>query len=410
MSTMTRRHVHLTGRKPPPPPAVGDAAAQDVLRGVEDELAGHPVFGDARGILDRAHTYSLLRLEALSRGRPLIRALCRALREERNREAAGDVLADPVVLHGIRGLLEESRQGAAPRLGESEDLGGSADPDGSGDVFAAVLEHLRSGTPGLPLAARCPLYFHPDVSTAPIALWDPDVPDSIVKRRFECIYHGDVAATTCFLDRRQPEPACVDTLGRGYDLLATVLPALAPSVLAHVRLILVIGGKHFRSMSVPYTPSIVFLSTRTKAGALRTPWKLADMLLHESAHLKLMNMEISRPIVLLSHRRTGRPPATIRAIWRQDAPEFPADWPLQKAFHAFYVYVHLALFYACAESMEAPLTGTFGPPPASRERKLRTSLDRARYLGRELAAVDRHLGLDGRTLRAWLSVLLSRFS
>ena len=42
------------------------AAAQDVLRGAEDELAGHPVFGDARGILDRARTYSLLCLEALA--------------------------------------------------------------------------------------------------------------------------------------------------------------------------------------------------------------------------------------------------------------------------------------------------------------------------------------------------------
>ena len=385
------------------------AAAQDVLRGAEDELAGHPVFGDARGILDRARTYSLLRLEALSRGRPLIRALCRALREERNREAAGDVLADPVVLHGIRGLLEESRQGAAPRLGESEDLGGSADPDGStgpdgsGDIFAAVLEHLRSGTPGLPLAARCPLYLHPDGSTAPIAFWDPDVPDSIVKRRFE----SGVCPTPRLLDLRRPEPACVDALRRGYDLLATVLPALAPSVLAHVRLIGVIAGKYCSSLTKADLPSIMFLSTRTKAEALRTPWELADMLLHESAHLKLTNVEISRSILLPPHRRTGRP-ATIRAIWRQDAPENPADWDMQRALHAFHVYVHLALFYAGAESMEASLAGVFGPPPASLGHGLRTSLDRAEYLGRELAAVDRHLGPDGRTFRTWLSGLLSR--
>ena len=56
------------------------------------------MFGDAQGILDRLHAFALLRLEAGSRNRLLIRALCQELHSGPYRRIAADVFADPVVL------------------------------------------------------------------------------------------------------------------------------------------------------------------------------------------------------------------------------------------------------------------------------------------------------------------------
>ena len=50
-----------------------------------------------------------MQLEALSRGRPLVRELCRELRKEGNRRTAADVLDDPVVLRSSRDLLAAIR-------------------------------------------------------------------------------------------------------------------------------------------------------------------------------------------------------------------------------------------------------------------------------------------------------------
>ena len=48
-------------------------AGFDVMQALEREPAGHPVFGDTHGILDRARTLTLMRLEALSRGASWVR-------------------------------------------------------------------------------------------------------------------------------------------------------------------------------------------------------------------------------------------------------------------------------------------------------------------------------------------------
>ena len=62
-------------------------AGLDVTQALERELAGHPMFGDTHGILDRARTLALMRLEALSRSTSA-RELFRELRKEGNRRAA----------------------------------------------------------------------------------------------------------------------------------------------------------------------------------------------------------------------------------------------------------------------------------------------------------------------------------
>ena len=360
----------------------------DVLQALEHELAGHPRFGDTPRILHRARTFALMRLEALAHVRPLVRELCRELRKEENRRAAADVLDDPVVLRSSRGLLRAIRHGGRSPSGEIE------------EVFAAVLHHLRHGPPGLPVAAGCPHHFRPRRSGPSIAVWDPDVPETIVKRRFA--FFVDAPLSKVIPEGRsrrlrRPEPGFVDALRRGYDLLALLLPELSASVLDHCRLVCVPVDQRFRNATFSAVPSTIFLSDV----AVDTPWVMAEVLLHEALHQKMYDIAHARSMYRRDVFRDGAP--TIRAIWRE------AHWSADRAWFGFHVYVHLAFFFARVERMQGALADDFGAPPISGGFGLEKALGRAGYLGKELAAhAERMFESDGRRFFTWTRRMLSR--
>ena len=369
----------------------------DAPPALERELAGHPVFGDTRGILDRARNFTRMQLEALSRSRPLVRELCRELRKEENRRAVPDVLADPVVLRSSRDLLKAIRRGEHATSGETD------------EVFACVLHHLRHGPPGLPVAAGCPHHFRSSRSGPSITVWDPDVPETAVERRFasfvdDCFSTLSVLPSTEGRSRRlqRPEPAFADALRRGCDLLALLLPELSASVLDHVRLVGVPIDQRLRCVTFTAIPSTTFLS----GGAVNTPWQAAESLLHEALHQKMADLAVTRSVYRPDAFQDGAP--TIRAIWRWQEQGRLADWPIDQAWPAFHVYVHLAFFFARVERMEGSLAHDFGTPPVSGRLGLETALGRAGYLGEELAVhAERIFGPDGRRFFAWLRRMLS---
>ena len=362
----------------------------DVLHTMEAELAGHPVFGDPQGILDRLRTVTLWSLETASRDRPPIRALWRELREGRHPRAAADVIADPAVQVGIRDLLEAARRGDESRLHESEEL------------FAAVLRHLRDGTPGLPTAAGSPLRVRARGASHDIALWDPDAPSSVFKRRFEAAFYNPDPDLAHF---RRPCPAFVEAVERGCDLLVTLLPELGASALAHLRLIRVL-----RAEAAIGSTHIMLASTSSFSMAqMRGPWVAAEALLHEALHCKLGALVYSRNV----WRRDGGPEGrslVVRPFWRRSQSGDREEWYPSRAFAAFHVYVHLALFFARVERLEALPAGGFGAPPASFGEGLRTALDRAGWLGRALDDADMPFGWDGRALFAWLWEMYGKLS
>ena len=360
---------------------------QDELHAIETELAGHATFGDARRILDHRCAFTLLRLEAASRGWPPVRALCKELRDGRHRRAAKDILADPVALADIEGLLEASRHGDASRAAEVDEL------------CAAVQRHLRDGAAGLPTAVGCLLSVHPRGASSAIALWDPNAPASVFKRRFESAFDTRVAKHYS-ASLRRPDPALAAAVERGCDLLARVLPELAASALAHLRLLGVISSERVRSFSCDAIASTAFV----RPTSCRTPWEMAEVLLHEALHCKLVDLTRARAVSWWE----GDGSTTIRPVWRRSQPG--ADWPLSLAFAAFHVYVHLALFSARVERLETPSVGAFGAMPASFRRGFRTALERANHLQRALSAAGRPGGSDSRSMFAWLSQTLQRLS
>ena len=373
----------------------------DVTQALERELAGHPVFGDTHGILHRARTLTLMRLEALSRGTSA-RELVRELRKEGNRQAAADVLDDPVVLRSGRDLLEAVRRGERSTPGETADE--------TEEVFSAVLHHLRHGPPGLPVAAGCPHRFRSRPSGPSITVWDPDVPETVVARRFASIVNGYLSGSSRNAGARclqRPEPGFVDALLRGCDLLALLLPELSASVLDHVRLVGVHSDERLRKASITFSaiPSTMFISGEI---VTPTPWWAAETLLHEALHLKLTDLAIARSLYRPDALSLQDGAPTVRAIWRWKEQGPLADWTIRRAWYAFHVYVHLALFFARVERMEERLADDFGTPPVPGRLGLERALGRAGHLGEELAAhVEGMFDLDGRRLFAWLRRMLS---
>ena len=355
----------------------------DVLRAIEAELAGHPVFGDPQGIRDRLRAFALLSLEAASRDRPLIRALWRELRDGRHRRADDDVLDDPAVQLGIYDLPEAARRGDERRLHESEEL------------FAAVLRHLRDGTPGLPTAAGSPLRVRPRGASHDIALWDPDAPSSVFKRRFESAFYNLAPDLAHF---RRPCPAFVEAVERGCDLLVTLLPELGASALAHLRLICVSRAE----AAIGFTHVMLASTSSFSMARMRTPWEAAETLLHEALHCKLGAFAYSRDVWWKDGGPEEIPSLVIRPVWRRNRSGGREELDPNRAFAAFHVYVHLALFFARVERLEALPAGRFGAPPASFREGLRTALDRAGWLGRTLDDAGLPFGWDGRALFAWL--------
>ena len=356
----------------------------DVLRAIERELAAHPVFGDPRGILDRARAFALMELEAVSRDRPLVKELRRELRKSGDRQLAHDVLDDPVLLRTTEDLLDG--------ISRNE----SSTPDETGEVFAAMLDHLRRGTPGLPVAAGCRRHLLPGGATPAIAIWDPDAPDSIVKRRFESLVDEGLSSSFPGLGPilGRPEPAFVEALRQGCELLARLLPELAASVFPHVRLIGFIDDRRAVSVGRNSLPSVVFITSVPT----RTPWEAAVALLHEALHQKLADFATARSFL---HEDDA---STIRVFWNKDVVHFPAE----RAYAAFHVYVHLALFFARAARMEEPLAGEFGAFPDD-GLDLETVLGRAGYFGEEFAVhADRWFASDGGRMFAWLRRMLLR--
>ena len=355
---------------------------QNEFHAIETELAGHAAFGDARRILDRRRAFALLSLKkAASRASPSVQAFCKELCDERHRPAADAILADPVMLADIDALPSAIRRGDESRVAETEEL------------CATMLRRMRTGTSDFPTAAGCPLRIHPPGASFAIALWDPDVPASIFKRRVEAAFHASCPKASL----RRPEPAFVDAIERGCALLALVLPELCASVLAHVCLIGVVDSGRWSSSTAFCIVSTFFIRLEHS----RPPWKIAETLLHEALHCKLGDIVRTRSI--FSREYAGFP--KIRAVWRENQ-----TWHPSRAFSAFHVYVHLALFFARVEHMETAVAGAFGAMPASFRRGFQTALERAEYLRRAINDIGLLLTRDGRLMFAWLSQMLQRLS
>jgi len=172
-------------------------------------------------------------------------------------------------------------------------------------------------------------------------------------------------------------------LREAVSILKTTIPVVAQSTLSHTRAIYMVdGGASFLSGTTRRLPRVAYIH---RSGWV-DPITLAELLLHESVHQKMYDLQVV--YTLYEHSYDLRRAPVIKPSWHSDSEQ----WPFDRAFAAAHVYVHLSHFYAS-------LRGVF---PERAERSLATVLFRARFL---LDALSTHLdclNARGRDMFVWL--------
>lgn len=359
------------------------------LKRVELSLAQSKPFGDWRYIHERTWVHYSRRLELLSEHIPMATILLNAANQAAARRRYR-VIGDPVVRSSIDAALCHFKLGG-PEI-SPEELDG---------IFATAAHYLAARKCVSPIAAgahkNIPLgtgYYH-------AMIWceqrDEDIFSEYFRRIFKTHHDG--------LILRTPSSDTHEMLIEGRKLLSNLLPNLSCSALNHVHLIAIVEAERsakFLSLTNPDIPGAIVLSP----GVLRTPWQAAEYLLHESLHLKFVDLEHTHSMLSPTYEMAKSP--MIRPHWNRPQPQNTNEWPINRALTVLHVYTCLALFFIVVEDMHHELEDNYGllkgmDPLASARR----ALDRARYLADQIKHYDDETGIAGRYFVDWLINILS---
>lgn len=352
-------------------------------------LGTDPRFGSADAIAARNTARFRVGLRLLGRHHPAHAAGFRRL-ERLPDEALRRVLYDPV----LRNAFERDLDLISVRPGDPSTLAlmlrqSPARKDGLGPVEALMDPHHRPW---------------PDLG--PAWTWTSSLPEEAHPLLTALGRRRDDVFAEMGADRRVvPDAETLDALARGARLLAELLPHSGAGALRHVSLVGFADGEDEDGSVHSFAcgdrlPSALFLSPQ----ALRDPWKVAELLFHESLHLKMFDIMRTGALVGDIGRMTGIPP------WRV------VDWNLRRVYSSLHVYGHMVLFFAAAADAPADLRRRYGEPPAPDSVGMVTpgsaafadgthtsSEERTRYLARQALEVHADaLTPDGRALVTWM--------
>jgi hypothetical protein len=157
-----------------------------------------------------------------------------------------------------------------------------------------------------------------------------------------------VGASPCVL--RPFTGTQVDELEAACEVLADVSPFLVRDVVLNIRHICMFDFVQWKSMddfeprdlarsvSTQRIPATCFLSL----SAFRSPLILAETIYHETLHNKLSNLALSHDILQVDDR-CDLP--EFDCSWNPPSQYDTNKWTFDRAFHAYYVWVHLCLFH-----------------------------------------------------------------
>jgi hypothetical protein len=206
-----------------------------------------------------------------------------------------------------------------------------------------------------------------------------------------------------------PEPGDLRMLQDGVALLDRISPVLAQSALSHTQMVVLTPGtgcwRPVASCSVFELPGVVFLAR----SSLRSPWSVAEHLLHEALHQKLYDIRHTHSVLIRDFEAGSAAggddrSARVVSLWNTEDAPGSNRWGLTRSLAAYHVYVHLAVYASLAE---ATYDATMPKSAPSYEQLGRvgavTAFRRAVYLGDEL--LDEYgddLGPAGISLVGWL--------
>ncbi|MDT0214026.1 HEXXH motif-containing putative peptide modification protein [Rothia sp. ARF10] len=178
-----------------------------------------------------------------------------------------------------------------------------------------------------------------------------------------------------------PSEEQVEVLRAGNRLASLVAPDLADSTVAHACVVVVgdfDGAEHlFSALTLPGLAGVIVLSPH----AIRTDIDVAETLVHESTHLKFLDLDYISPLFVRGFRPERSPLVT--PSWHEDDPVY-GGWPVDRVLTSMHVYLTLCVFFghAAAEVREGEWTADYA---VSRVEQCRT---RAAWL---FEAAHRHL-------------------
>lgn len=272
---------------------------------------------------------------------------------------------------------------------------------GAESIDQATLDELLTITSDN-LAAGKSLLNDP-VSCVPLAgsgdtarfIFVDDRPDSVPGKRFAQQVCGRLPG----FHIERPSEEQIATLRAADRLAARIVPDLANSAISHVFVVVVgtfqTAGPPLNAVTVPGLPGAMVLSRQAVSSELDT----AETMVHESMHLKFLDIEYVLPLFAPGFRAESSPLVT--PAWHLDDPAY-GGWPLDRVLTSMHVYLALATFFAGAVELGEELY-----TEADRDRRMDRCLTRATWL--YAAARDHldHLSAHGRDFVAFLGRALA---
>ncbi|VVQ28488.1 hypothetical protein PS943_00924 [Pseudomonas fluorescens] len=349
---------------------------------VEDVLAQHPVFGDTSYIFEQLQNCYTRRLTKVSARLPSALKLLEAFKSFEGYlrdHITGNTVLRCAIQHALASI-EGNIEGGMP-LEECDAIFEMVTQNLKTDTFHDISTNLRR---------LGPAHYHGWI-------WDEEYPSNVLGRSFRHLINQNYKEGLCTLSAVE-----IENLSKGEELLRLLVPKLAPSALSHAHFVGFFSDdgpwKNKSSSSQFRIAGTIFINRKL----LRSPWIIAEHLLHESLHQKLYDLRHTHSLLIrgIESQQDG---ARVWSPW--NAEENANRWDTHRTLAAFHVYVHLSLLSKISELRAEELEGTYGPIREMIESK--KAIERARYLGEQLKNTCwQELGLSGKRFVNWLFEIL----
>lgn len=170
-----------------------------------------------------------------------------------------------------------------------------------------------------------------------LSLWADGEPGTPSGRRFL----GEVLKRLPGFSVAVPTPEQVDALETAVRLAYRMVPVLAASVLPHASIVLIgsFPENAFNALTTPGLPGVLVVSPTAFTGSA----DLAETLMHESTHLKFLDIEYAHPLFVIGYRRDAS--TGITPVWRRNTGD---TWSVDRVLTAAHVYVMLTILLQAA--------------------------------------------------------------
>ncbi len=359
------------------------AETQTAWLSAEKQLAQDVPFGSADYIRERAAASYHRRLELLGEHLPAAERFAEALGPAASSDSI-QVFADPVVRGSIDDLLRAFRF-AGERKPNDDQLELFA-------YYSARLDELKRD------AADTADSFRQELLDRPIRYWSDASARTVRDRAFAAMLRRHLPGARVYEAEAETEAA----ISQGLALLQELLPLAAHSAVSHLHFVIV-DEFYDKVGSATIAPILgtIFLARST----LRSPWTIAEGILHECMHLKFVELEHTHSLLPRGYSEQASP--RLHPPWH---PETEA-WPMNRALTAAHVYVTLALYSVASEAAAPEFQARYGPcrrsqllvDPIAAGARARSLIDLA-------SGHPESLGKAGRAFLEWMRDVLEKLA